>query len=274
MRICFENSIGSVVFGDTGDFKIIEIDGLAFQPKIRNMTGFTGFEGEYCLGERMGARAITIKGDIQNNPKIIKNAVRVLMEDGVLKIRRGSAERCINAVCTGFEMSDKGNMYKAFIIQFSADCPYFEDVCENEVNLFSRTKLIKTSFVLPTMFTRRESKADIFNTGDTKCEPVFEILSRSDNESGNVILDNLTTDTRLVVEHTMKQNERVMVDIKNRTVISDSNGEILGAISEDSFLSDFLLEKGRNTILVTNESGGEITVRCRFKNRYAECVVR
>ena len=98
MRICFESNIGSVIFGDTGDFRIIEIDGLAFQPKIRNMTGFAGFQGEYCLGGRMGARTITVKGDIQNKPRIIKNAVRLFTEDRVLKLRRGIIERCMSAV--------------------------------------------------------------------------------------------------------------------------------------------------------------------------------
>jgi len=272
MRICFENSIGRVELGDGSEFGIIEVEGLDFQPRVRNMTALSGLEGEYCIGESRCARVITIKGDIKSGARIIRDMVRVFEEKGILRIRTGLIEREIGAICTGMEIADKGKVYKSVIMQFGADCPYFEDYRENRINIFRREKLIKTPFILPMMFSKRECSADIYNVGDVKCEPVFEIYSHSESD-GCVVIENATTGKSVTIQHGMKKGEKIVADIKNRTVSSDIDGEILYKLSDESYLSDMMLVKGKNSLNVTNDSGGEISVVCRYKNRYGECIV-
>lgn len=275
MKIRFENDLGKIGFGKGELFEIIEAEGLGFLAKTRNITGFSGFDGQYCLGESLGARVITIKGDTKADERTIRKIIRILGESGSVEVYTNSGKRCIDAVCTNLEFCAKGRVYKEFIVQFTADYPFFTDKNYRTVNLFKRTKLIKSPFELPMVLSVRDSTAEIYNGGDIKTEPIFEITASSESAAtdGAVVIENTVTGASLTILHNMTENERVTVSIPERTVVSDVYGDIASSLSNDSFLSDLTLERGENTIKVTNESGAQICAVCRYKNRYGECGV-
>lgn len=275
MRICFTNDTGSVIFGDSGQFRIIEIDGLDFISKNRNVTAYFGIDGQHCLSETADVRIITIKGDTKNDLLSLRRFVRVLSENGILKIGFSSPQKAINAVCTDLVLSDKGKAYKTFTVQFTADYPYFEDSIYSEKLLFMRNKLICSPFAFPLILSNRESQSSVVNVGDIKSEPIIEIRALTDGGGTNsaIVLENLTSGKQLTLRHKLTADEILTVDIPSRTITSSISGSVLSSLDDNSFLSDMMLERGENELRVTNGSGGEITVKCRFKNKYCQCLV-
>lgn len=275
MKIRYENSLGKIGFGKGEMFEVIETDGLGFLAKTRNITGFAGLDGQYCLGESLGARVITIKGDTKSDEKTLRKVIRILGEDGQLKVYTDTGKRCIDVVCTSFELNARGRVYKELVVQFTADYPFFTDENWRTVNLFRRTKLIKSPFELPMIFSRRNSESEIYNVGDTKTEPILEITAAAGTsaENGAVVIENTDSGAVLTILHNMSKNECVTVNIPERTVVSDMCGDISSSLSNDSFLSDLTLERGKNAVRVTDKSGAQISVVCRYKNRYGECGV-
>lgn len=268
MRLIYESERGSIVLGKDADMRITEADGLGFLPKTRNMSGRAGVDGQYCMGEYVGARTITVSGDFLDSDDFIeKRAVRVLGADGTLIV----GSRCIGAVCTLFEVSKKGAGYKSFILQLSADYPYFKDKTPKINVITETTRLLKTQFVLPKVFSTRYSRREVYNGGDTVCEPILELTALANGE-GSVVFEIEPSGKRIVLDYAMKRGEKVVADIENRAVTSDINGSILNALTADSYLSDFVLERGSNVISVTNGIGTELTVICRHKNQYADAI--
>lgn len=269
MRIEFKNNIGEIKFGREYVFAVTEIDGLGLVPRTRNMTNFSGVDGQYCLGEYTGARTITINGDfIDENNFWEKKAIRIFHSDGILTVNN----KMINTVCSHFEITRKGGGYKTFILQLTADYPYFQDSVSNHISISEVTRLIKTQFAFPLVMSRRDCRSYVYNYGDTICEPIVKITAVNDTVGGTVTIENSTSGKSIAVNYKMNKGEILTVDIEKRTVTSSINGNVLYALSDDSFLSDFVMNTGKNEITVRNASGGEIVVELSFKNRYAEAV--
>ncbi len=269
MRIVFKNERGTIRFGQEYTFRITDIDGLGLVARTRNMTNFSGVDGQYCLGEYTGARVITISGDFIDEGNFWeKKAIRIFHADGVLSI----GSRAINVVCSEFEVTKKGGGYKKFVLQFVADYPYFQDGVQKKAAVLSVNKLIKTKFRFPLIMSKRDCKTVIYNYGDTICEPIIEITAVGESAGGVITIRNLSCGKKICIEYTMQKGEKITADIEKRTLVSSINGSVLYALTDDSFLSDFMMDIGENEIAVTNESGGEIAVNCRYRNRYAEAV--
>lgn len=265
MRIEFENELGRIEFGRDKTFKITESDGLGFLARTRSMTGLAGSDGQYCLGEYTGARTITFGGDFCENGNFHeKRIIKILNKYGTLKIGR----KKIGVLCSDFTISKKGGGYKSYVLQFTADYPYFSDINAENVIVYNVTRLIGSPFELPCVFSRRSNEQNVSNSGDVKCEPILKITAITENNGGNITIENVTVGKRIILNYTMQCGECVTVDTEKRTIVSDINGSILYALSNDSFLSDFYLDVGKNIIKVTNASGGEINVKCSYRQCY------
>lgn len=275
IQIEFVNDIGRIVMGADSDLRIIEIDGVGFATKTRNVASYSGIAGQNKLSETVNARTITIKGDIKSTApqSVLTRMMKILNSTGTLKMRFGSKRRSIKADCTECDIADRNGAYQPFIIQFICDYPYFSDINSTQVHVFDIQRKLKTAFSLPCVFSTRIAEKDILNKGDVVCEPIFYITAVSVGESdGNIIIANESTAQKIVLAYKPARGEVITVDIENRTVKSSVNGDIIYSLDDDSYLSDFYLAKGSNRISITNESGGEINVLCRFSNKYIEAV--
>lgn len=275
MRIEFTNSLGKIVFG-TGDMRIIEIDGTGLAPKVRNTVNYAGIVGQNKLSDTVGARTVTIKGDLKSSSpqSILTRMMRILDTSGTLILRVGAKGRRIAAECVEFDISDRNGVYQPFILQFICDYPYFSDITQTEIYIFKVQNLLKTQFTLPCMFSQRECKQNIYNSGDVVCEPIFEFTALSDGaEDGSITIENETTAQQITLNYRMSAGEVITVDIESRKITSDTAGDIIYSLDDDSYLSDFWLDKGNNSIVVTNGSGGEMKAVCAFSNKYIEAVV-
>lgn len=275
MQVEFKNSLGRIVFGKDYDLRIIDIDGLALAPKIRNTASYAGILGEYKLSESVGARTITLKGDLKLGAaqNTLTRMIRILNQSGTLTLHSGSKRRCIEAECIEFDTAGKNAVYQPFILQFICDYPYFSDTIESKFYVFEVSKLLKTQFTLPCMFSKRIHRQTVQNGGDIVCEPRFEITALGDSDGGGITIENTTIDRKITLNYKLTKGEVITVDIEKRKITSDKNADIIYSLDDDSYLSDFWLKKGKNVIVVTNGSGGEISAVCRFFNKYIEAVV-
>lgn len=275
MQIEFTNTLGKIVLGSNRETRIIEIDGVGLAPKTRNTVNYAGIVGQNKLSETINARTVTIKGDLKSTSpqNILTRMMRILNNSGTLILRAGSKGRCISAECIEFDISDRNGAYQPFIMQFICDYPYFSDITQTNIYIFEIEKRLKTQFILPCVFSKRILNQKIHNSGDVICEPIFEITAVTESaKNGNIAIENITTSQKIVLNYKISRGEVITVDIENRKITSNTAGDIIYSLDDDSYLSDFWLEKGSNNITVTNGSGGEIMVMCRFCNKYIEAV--
>lgn len=275
MQIEFANDIGKIVMGADSDLRIIEIDGLGLSAKTRNVTQYSGIVGQNKLSETINARTITISGDIKSTApqNILTRMIRILNDTGTLKLRFGTKRRSIKADCVELDISDRNGAYQPFIIQFICDYPYFSDINSTQVHVFEIQKKLRTEFMLPCIFSTRFAEKEILNRGDVICDPIFYITAvTAGEEVGSVIIENETTGQKIILNYKPQRGEVITVDIENRSIKSSINGDIIYALDDESYLSDLYLAKGINHISITNSSGGEINVLCRFSNKYTEAV--
>ncbi|MCH5186255.1 MAG: phage tail family protein [Oscillospiraceae bacterium] len=276
MDICFKNNAGSVEMGRNGDIRIISISGLASPKKIRNTASYAGIAGAVLLSETPSARTITVSGDIKISPysdAFMSKMLRVLDKEGILYIKN-SKKRCIKCSVSDIEFSPKGRVYKEFIIQFTADYPYFTDNEYRQAYLFSRVKNIIPPFTLPRIFSKRVNEAEVRNTGDIRSYPTVKVHFYSDcSENARVTIYNDTTQKSLAVLHRARRGDIVTVDAENRIITSERDGNIeniTSSVSDDSYISDLYFEPGKNDIRIILENCGEAEAECLYKNSYIE----
>jgi len=273
MRLYFENDMGRIEMGDNSFIRITDISGLALANKIRNTASYAGTIGNVLLSETVSARTITVSGDIKITGEynmLMEDVLRILNEEGTLYIQNGK-KRCIKCVLSALEFSKLKSVYREFVMQFTADYPYFTDNTYKESALFSRVKNIIQPFKLPIIMTKRISEAVIYNGGDIISYPIIELEFLSNCESGAVIsVFNDTTKKSVKLIYSCMSGERIAMDIENRSIKSSINGDITGLISNDTYLSDFYLLKGKNKLRILLEKCGGAVGKCKYKNSYIE----
>ena len=162
-----------------------------------------------------------------------------------------------------------------FSVQFVCDNPFFEDIDDTVVALYKRTKRLETPFSLPAVFGEIVLGGNIEIKGGVSVEPVISIYYPTAlEEVESIILTNETTGKRVQLDYAPKGEESVTVDIKNRKIVSSTNGNIINYLSKDTFLGDFVLERGVNLIsLSVGDLTPDFTVECRYNNLYNEAVI-
>lgn len=281
LSMMYKNSQGTVeMSGDSAnDIRLIETDGLGIVNNGYIEAVFSGYDGQETISSRALPRTITLKAEIcgENIVTIAAKALRVLREPGWLHIDTENIHRRI--YCNQIKIPDPVRILKGRIaelaVQFLCDNPYFEDGCESIVPLYLRTKNLSTPFTLPTMFGTTVMGASVDNRGDSAVEPCIYINCPKElKDAETVIITNNTTGTRIVLEYAPTANDRITVDIKNRKVASSITGNLLNNLSDDTFLGDFVLEKGVNNLEVfVGNAESEFTVECKYSNLYCEAVI-
>lgn len=255
------------------DIQVTDISGLALPKKIRNTASYAGIAGNVLLSETVSARTITVSGDIKisdYSDMLISKMLRILNNSGTLYIKNGK-RRCIQCSSSEIEFSKPSRVYREFVIQFTADYPYFTDNDYKTAYLFSRVKNIIMPFTFPRIFSKRMNEAVIYNSGDTRIFPIITIKFSSDSlNDASILLNNNTTGKSLSIIYSAKKNEIITIDIQNRTVQSNLFGDIISSISDDSYLSDLYLDLGKNNLNMIFTNCGSASSECSYKNNYIE----
>lgn len=285
-HMTFENAYGSIEFGggDAPVYRTTEVTGLGPPQKEFNVVSYAGQAGQETIAEKDLPRVITLGGDLCRTEGVqeeLSRMARVLYHPGELKIHSGSKKRKIACRCTAFDDPERrGPNVARFVVQFTADNPFFTDFEPREIPVFQRELLLEGSFTLPCMFSKRTSRQNIFNMGDVKTEPIFTIYSLDsdaetsaiDGETG-IVVTNHTTGQHIQLECSTTPGEVITIDIPNRRVESSKNPDIITTLTGDSFLSNFWLAEGGNDVEVISYNTGEtISVICRYDNQYVEAV--
>lgn len=283
IHISYENEYGKIDMGGGNHqhINIREITGLALPDKSYNTVTYAGTDGQETISETVMPRIITISGDISGNLQhVIAKTAALLNFPGTLSIQSLAKRRRISCRCTSFDISERrqGNLYQPFVFQFTADDPYFLDFENRTISVFQRVDQITPSFICPLIFTRRDNEADIINMGNCNTEPVLYIynnakaVSANTNEYGIEIVNQTTGASINLLYHT-EDNEVITIDIPHRKITSNTKGNIINYISDDTFLSDFTLIPGTNHVKAVNYNTNEnIEVICEYSSRYIEAV--
>lgn len=282
MLIKFYNDTGSVVFGgkssDVTSFRLTEAEGFSPPQKAFSTAEIPGMPGQVTTEARVGARVITLSGDFLlsgENIKIYERLLRILDSEGWLCVYSGGKKRKIKAMCSDFAEGERNGRFVSFAVQFTCDCPFFEDFEQMTKYIFKRTDRIDSEFTLPGIFTDRISKGDILYGGSAKSEPIICIKNLSDlkaDTTDNIEIRNNTHGESIKLVYTPKKDEVITVDIAERRIYNDRGENLLFCMSEDTYLDEFALYPGENEIEVIGSGYGEFTVSCTFSNKYIEAV--
>ena len=312
LHITYQNENGKLDFkGGRGrnSWRILEIEGLGLTSKSFNTAQYPATVGQRTLSETIGARTISIQCDVNSiasqyggtssNRWEISKALKILNEPGTLLISDGVRIRKINARCVEAVQGERHGGYSVFAIQFVCDYPYFEDKETSKVPLFKVENLLGSTtrwylkdgqltkesvesgkFILPCIFTRCISRANVVNIGDVDTEPIIKIRLNGGTYNGTIgtpgtlVISNESTNQQIELNlHNAENTKEVIVDIPNRKIYSQDNKNLIHHLAPTSFLSDFWLKKGQNQICVDNYISESSVVECEFSNKYIEAVI-
>ena len=279
MVITYTNEHGTIRMNGTGSdnaWCIYEITGIGFPKKNYTYNTYAGIIGHEKNTETIPSRVMTISGDISEKAQkslSMSRAMRILNTDGELTIQTGNKVRRARVRTLDFTPAERKSVFKSFVLQIEADIPYFFGMDTLKYNIFSREGLLSSPFVLPCAFGRRNTYADIFNSGDVECEPVLEIYKPLTEDTaeyaGPLVLLNETTGAKITLNHIMTTRETVVIDIPNRKITSDVYGNLLNNISLDTILRDFILKTGKNRVSFESDDK-TLVVSCSFEEMYLE----
>lgn len=281
MDITYTNKLGTVRMSGHGRknaWRIIEISGIGFPKKTFKYNTFAGIYGQELASVEINSRTITIKGEIpkdSQDAQSMANVMRILNTDGELRIQTGKKIRKAKARISDFQPEQRKSIFKTFTLQLVMDNPFFFGDSPVSVSVYKRVPLLASSFTFPMEFSRRVMSAAIVNSGDVPAEPIITIkkIESSKTESYNSIALTLALGTEytstVTLNHTIIAGETVVLDIPNRKVTSNISGNIIGSISEDTVLSDFVIPPGVGMVSVDTVDTG-LSVVCEFNNQYVE----
>ena len=283
ISIIFTNRLGTIKMG--GYFhpthKVLEITGLSLPELTRNTAKYYDEPGQLLLYERAEPRTVTMNIEVTNHGRAAQETARmadIMREEGRIIIKTQRRTRCINARCTSFDIAVRNALFRRVVIQFICDYPYFRDEENSIVYVYSKQNLLTSPFVLSTIFSSRSETVAVTNRGDIDTEPIIHIFGTGQNTDYAadeiITVTNTTTGQSLKFTYSLDFAETLTADIPNRRIYSSKDTETnLYCISDDTFLSDFVLHPGVNNIVVTADSKREAAVTLEFNNSYAEAIV-
>ena len=260
--------------------RCLKIEGLNIPQKEMNVVGYVGESGQTTISKKDSARTITISGDLIGGKNQLAYANRVLYYEGHLVLMFDQKVRKIKCKCTSFPDPERfGRDFKRIVVQFICDKPEFTDF-ENTVVRISRRKnntdLVLnndqiTGFSSPMIYTTRTTEADVYNSGDLDCEPIFYITAQTNGTGISIFND--TTEQHITLNYSISQGETVTIDIDKRKITNNNGDNLINFISNDTFLSDFWLKKGVNHLRVYKDDDNlNMVVTCEYSNKYVEGV--
>ncbi len=279
MTFTFTNEMGNFkLFGSgTKGFLVCSVTGLEPVDLSRSVKSYIGEDGCFEDSSQYMQRIITLSCDFsinENSKNEIRNAMRVLSKKCTLLIETTDSKRKITVNSASFTFGKKYSNYQTFVIQLVCDYPHFSDEDESQCILFKKDKLLTANSILPQIFSKRISSGFVYNSGDLKIYPVITITKNDDIIRDNqIIIENMSNKNSITINKSMVKDETVTVDIKNRTITSSIEGNILGTLDLYSSLSDFWCDCGENLInvLLGGEQSG-IEIQIDYYNEYLEAI--
>lgn len=278
MILTYKNEHGTIRLAGGGKdnaWRVTEITGIGFPKRNFTYNTYAGVYGQELASVSIPSRTITISGDISANAQKalpMHLAAKILNADGELSLQTGRKARRAKVRTLSFEVQERKMAYKTFVLQLESDNPYFWGPAPLSYSVFSRQNLLKSTFTLPCVFSRRNMSATVINSGDVECEPVLTIFKPEQSEvleRDTLIIKNEANGAVITLNHIMQPGETVTVDIPNRTIVSDSSGSILQEISDDTVLRSFVLLTGKNQVSCVS-GDASLAVVCKFETLHLE----
>ncbi len=281
LELIYKNDFGTVVMQGIGNgaVRICKAEGLGVVQKEYRTAIYTGQAGQATLSARALPRCITLSLEVIGRDifEVLKDTLRILSCEGMLFIRDSHTDKRI--YCNQVQIPDMERVLKnkitAFAVQFVCDNPYFEDGEDTSVPLYKRTKKLETPFTMPCVFGEIIAEAQIDIAGSLGVEPrIVMYYPKALKTVENINIINMTTGKSICLNYAPKEDDTVVIDVKTRSITSTKSGNLLNYLSIDTFLGDFVLERGRNLVTVDlGDMTPDFTVECRYNNLYAEAVL-
>lgn len=252
-------------------FRLNAVSGLGFPDVERQTVTFSGRRGEKTLSARFLPRVITVSGDAVK-PNVLGEIAGIISEEGFLFVNSLGGKRKIAVRAVGMEEAEKMGDLVRLVIQFTADDPAFLDIAEQRCGIYERTDLIKGSFTPPCVFTRRISGGSIINSGDLDAEPTIVIVcEKASGGTASLKLVNETVGAKIELSRVFNEGDEIFIDTKNAKITDKNGNSLISCMSDDTYLSEFVLKRGENRISVTSsEQTSDLKVYCIYQNRYLE----
>lgn len=280
----YKNRLGEVLMYGGGNHGIMikDLAGFGTVEFEYESAVYSGCDGQKTLSRRAVPRALTISVDISGagTAAEVRRIIDVLSEEGTLYISdtsEGGISRriyCSQSAIPDAERIAAGKI-AALTVQFVCDSPYFEDAADTEIPIYRRIKNLSTPFTLPAVFGTTAAENTAFNIGSAAVEPVIAIrFTKTLSSAETVTVTNSTTGAFVSFSYTPHSGDMVKIDIPERRLTSSRLGTITEQLSDDTYLSDFRLERGRNVIGVSvGDAQSGAVVACIFNNKYLESAV-
>ena len=106
-------------------------------------------------------------------------------------------------------------------------------------------------------------------------EPIIKIYTPvSTSSAETVTITNAATGKSIKLALTYTAGDVLTIDVKNRTVVSTKLGNIADKLSDDTYLGEFRLIGGKNTITAAVGSiSSRVTIECVYNNQYDEAMI-
>lgn len=286
MEIVIQNKNGRLEIGGGNHptAKLIEIAGLGLPASEPNTIKYAGQPGYKMLGRVDMERTITMSLDFDGIPFDVMKVYRVLQEECELLFFLGGERRKIKGIClnpTEAESIIFKRMYK-LVLQFVCENPYFEDFSDKVISLSTRTDMFPSYFdsaegkqvidlAATPIATVRDATVKITNRGDMNIYPTITVVAEEDCET--LVISNNTTNKSITINKSIAVGEKVVVDVYNRTIKSDINGSLLNYISDDTIMSEFVIERGINEMKVENEKFNMFVGTVSYTPQYKAVVI-
>lgn len=273
-KIKYTSDNGSVVLGGGQHplMRVRSITGLGIPG--REYSAVSVAAGQRETGRRDLPRIITISGDLLGDGDALENFERVTYADGTLELDFGEKQRRIH--CKLNNMTDPERIIPgrliSFAVQFLCDSPYFEDAEATFVDVARLLNNVVDAFTLPCVFTASENESTFFVSGVKSIYPIIHIgCTESGTETAEygVRISNVTTGKALTIYHRMRLLETVTIDLKERTITSSLDGNIINSLSDDSDMSEMYLLPGNNLLRVDSLSNAETNnIQIEYRSEY------
>ena len=272
----FVSPAGEILMGDGRHdfFRLNSVLGLGLPELERQTVIFSGRRGEKTVSSRFLPRIITVGGDI-----IEKNAlgriIRVLSDKGTLYVKSRGEERQIDVRAIAMEEAEKIGDITRVVFQFVADDPAFTAYYDEKKGIYSRTDLIKGSFTPPCVFTERISGGCVVNSGDLDVEPViYVICEETSGKVSQITITHNDNGAKIKLSHKFSAGETLIIDIGNAEITDADGKSLLSSVSDDTYLSEFILKKGENNISIQSDDAKcRLKIYCVYKNRFLEAIL-
>lgn len=273
MEMTFTNDRGSIRMdggGGSAPFKIRSVEGLGYisQNALTAVYPFLG--GQKTLSRSPSARLITVAADGSRGGETREAAIAAIAHDsGVLYVSDG--EKRVYAECYISNLSVTravGKNYEKYVFQFTCDYPYFRSAEPTLGRLFERTRLLEGSFTLPMIFSERITKGTLNVSGDKAVYPKITVGGISLDEEFPLEIVNETTGSKLSMTLPAGDYSIIEFDLWEGKITADGE-DIICYLDSDSYMSDFYLAKGENTVKISAmDTSAETTTALYFENEY------